>query len=153
VVNSVLPDFIISLGVEPEKQGYVSSMGLFKQMFDNSGDIWRSFGPQWCVDAVDTALLHIAGLVCPGTKCAQTTTSQASVSHANTISEPDPDEGVELSNVVAREKAEDLLRWMGKPGWRPLDDVLKEVSDPLIQISFLIFFPQVRPLLCSDLCH
>jgi nucleoside-diphosphate-sugar epimerase len=68
VVNSVLPDFIIGLGIEPKKQGYVSSMGLFKQMFDNSGDVWRSFGPQWCVDAVDTALLHIAGLVCPGTK-------------------------------------------------------------------------------------
>jgi nucleoside-diphosphate-sugar epimerase len=65
VVNSVLPDFIIGLGISPEKQGYVSSMGLFKQIFDNSGDTWRSFGPQWCVDVVDTALLHIAGLLSP----------------------------------------------------------------------------------------
>jgi nucleoside-diphosphate-sugar epimerase len=64
-VNSVLPDFVIGLGINPEKQGYVSSMGLYKQMFDRSGDTWRSFGPQWCVDAVDTALLHIAGLSCP----------------------------------------------------------------------------------------
>ncbi|RYP78483.1 hypothetical protein DL771_000436 [Monosporascus sp. 5C6A] len=68
VVNSVLPDFVIGLGINPEKQGYVSSMSLFKQMFDNSGDTWRSFGPQWCVDAVDTALLHIAGLLCPHTE-------------------------------------------------------------------------------------
>lgn len=65
VANSVLPDFVIGLGVDPERQGFVSSMGLFKQMFDNSGEGWKSFGPQWCVDAVDVALLHVAGLVCP----------------------------------------------------------------------------------------
>jgi nucleoside-diphosphate-sugar epimerase len=68
VANSVLPDFVIGLGVDPGRQGFVSSMGLFQQMFDNSGDAWRSLGPQWCVDAVDVALLHIAGLVCPNTK-------------------------------------------------------------------------------------
>ncbi|KAE8822905.1 hypothetical protein PTNB85_08911 [Pyrenophora teres f. teres] len=68
VVNSVLPDFVIGLAVKPEQQGFASSMALFKQMFENSGDAWRSFGPQWCVDAYDVALLHIAGLVCPHAK-------------------------------------------------------------------------------------
>ena len=43
--------------------------------------------------------------------------------------EPSPDEGEDLSNVVGRQKAEDLLSWMGKPGWRPLDESLKAVSD------------------------
>ena len=68
VVNSVLPDFIIGLGVNHKKHGYVSSMGVFKQMFDDSGAMWRSFGAQWCVDGVDTALLHVAGLLHPHTK-------------------------------------------------------------------------------------
>lgn len=65
VVNSVLPDFVIGLGPNPGRQGFASSMGLYKQMFDNSGDMWRSFGAQWCVDAIDVALLHIAGLTNP----------------------------------------------------------------------------------------
>lgn len=67
-VSSVLPDFIIGLGVDVEKQGYASSMGVFKQMFDDSGATWRSFGPQWCVDGVDTALLHVATLLHPHQK-------------------------------------------------------------------------------------
>lgn len=64
-VSSVLPDFVLGLGPNPERQGFASSMGLFKEMFDNSGEMWRSFGAQWCVDVVDVALLHIAGLTCP----------------------------------------------------------------------------------------
>jgi hypothetical protein len=48
--------------------------------------------------------------------------------------DPTPDEGEELSNVVGREKAEGLLKWMGRSGWRPLDEALKEVSDPLVVV-------------------
>lgn len=163
-VNSVLPDFIIGLGIHPEKQGYVSSMSLFKQMVDNSGDTWRSFGPQWCVDAVDTALLHIAGLSCPYTKNQRifayghrktwkdfierlekmyphhkfpgklpTLFSILQIDGKLTWTlEPNLNEGKELSNVVERKKAEELLKWMGKSGWRPLDEVLREVSDPIV---------------------
>lgn len=43
--------------------------------------------------------------------------------------EPSPDEGNDLSNIVTQGEAEDLLRWIGKPGWRPLDESLREVSD------------------------
>ena len=67
VVNSVLPDLIVGLPVSIEKQGYVSSMAFIKQLFDNDGTVWRSFGPQWCVDVVDTALLHVATLLHPKT--------------------------------------------------------------------------------------
>lgn len=47
----------------------------------------------------------------------------------NAPSEPSPDEGEDLSNVVGREQAVELLKWMGKSGFRPLDESLKEVSD------------------------
>ena len=46
--------------------------------------------------------------------------------------DPDPNEGEDLSNVVGRERAEALLKWMGRPGWRPLDETLKEACDTMI---------------------
>ena len=48
------------------------------------------------------------------------------------VSDAYPDEGEDLSNVVGREKAEELLKWMGNPGWRPLDEILKEVCDTMV---------------------
>ncbi|KAH9878176.1 hypothetical protein J1614_003393 [Plenodomus biglobosus] len=144
VVNSVLPDFVIGLAVKPEQQGFASSMALFKQMFENSGDAWRSFGPQWCVDAYDVALLHIAGLVCPHAKNERifayahrkTWTDfirRLQESYPNhQFPEPDPHEGRDLSNVTGRERAEDLLKWMGSSGWKPLGESLKEVSDYIL---------------------
>ncbi|KAF2724201.1 NAD(P)-binding protein [Polychaeton citri CBS 116435] len=144
VVNSVLPDFVIGLGANLEKQGHVSSMGIFKQMVDGSGTMWRSFSPQWCVDSVDTALLHIAGLLHPHTEnerifaYAHRKTWTDFVQRLDKMypnhkfPDPIPDEGEDLSNVIGREKAEDLLKWMGKPGWRPLNEMLKEVCDTLV---------------------
>ena len=38
-------------------------------------------------------------------------------------------EGQDLTNVPGREDALNLLRWMGKSDWKPLNESLKEVSD------------------------
>ena len=46
--------------------------------------------------------------------------------------ESDSNEGEDRSNVVARKQAEDLLRWMGRPGWLSLDDSLKKVCDTML---------------------
>lgn len=67
-VNTVLPDFVIGLPINLGKQGLASSMMFLKQMFYNAGEDFRAFYPQWCVDSVDTALLHLAALLEPGTK-------------------------------------------------------------------------------------
>lgn len=48
------------------------------------------------------------------------------------FSDPNSDEGEDLSNVVGREKAENLLKRMGKSGWRPLDETLQEVCDTMV---------------------
>ncbi|USP77765.1 hypothetical protein yc1106_05039 [Curvularia clavata] len=145
VANSVLPDFVIGLGVDPERQGFVSSMGLFKQMFDNSGNAWRSFGPQWCVDEVDVALLHIAGLLCPHASnqrifayahrktWSDFITKLQKMYPNHRFPEPSPHEGQDLSNVTGRGSARNLLKWMGNSDWKPLDESLKEVSDFIVQ--------------------
>ncbi|KAK5738452.1 hypothetical protein LTR17_005980 [Elasticomyces elasticus] len=47
---------------------------------------------------------------------------------------PDPpeNEGVDMANVVGRDRAEGLLKWLGKDGWRPMEESMKEVCDTLV---------------------
>lgn len=65
--NSVLPDVILGLPLNPAKQGLGPSGSMLKSLWDHD-DIWKYFSPQYVVDVKDTALLHLAGLVKPDVK-------------------------------------------------------------------------------------
>ena len=65
VANSVLLEFTVGLPVSLENQGYPTSIGLMKLLWE-SQDGWQMIYPQHMVDVRDGALLHLAGLVHPG---------------------------------------------------------------------------------------
>jgi nucleoside-diphosphate-sugar epimerase len=72
VFNAVLPDTIFGEILSPEKQGIPSTAGLVKMLFDarEEKDVGMlSFvAPQWYIDVVDNAKLHIAALLHPEVK-------------------------------------------------------------------------------------
>lgn len=34
-----------------------------------------------------------------------------------------------MANVVGRKEAEDALKWLGKEGWRPMEESMREIFD------------------------
>jgi len=71
VINAVLPSTTFGGILNPEKQGIPSTAG-FLQMFYNAQKVedvqfaMAFVKPGWYIDVIDTARLHIAGLVDPG---------------------------------------------------------------------------------------
>lgn len=166
-VNAVLPDFVLAMPPNVAKQGFASTADILRQLLTGSREAWRSFYPQYCVDGVDTALLHIAGLVhpevvgegifayahpktntgfikrlerlysdraFPGTSTV-TAAEGVGARWLTSLPDPPPDEGQDLSNIIGRGRAEELLEWMGRPGWKPLDENLKGVCDTILQYT------------------
>lgn len=69
VGNTVLPDVILGLPLNPAKQGLGPTATMCKTMWDDDASgPWKLFYPQWVIDIEDTTLLHVAGLVHPELK-------------------------------------------------------------------------------------
>ena len=47
------------------------------------------------------------------------------------LKDPPPNEGLDMANIVGQKKAEDCLKWFGKPGWRPMEESMREAFDAL----------------------
>ncbi|EMC92261.1 hypothetical protein BAUCODRAFT_27580 [Baudoinia panamericana UAMH 10762] len=142
VVNAVLPDFICGLPVKLEKQGYGPSCGMLYALW-NHDDRFKLLYPQFLVDAGDAALLHIVALLKPDVRNERIFAYAHNRTWTDTIPRlrrmypnhtfPDPpeNEGVDMANVIGQKRAEELLKWMGQPGWRPMEESLKEVCDTM----------------------
>lgn len=48
--------------------------------------------------------------------------------------DPPENEGSDLSRVVDQPKAEALLKWLGQPGWRPMEDSMRDAFDRLAEV-------------------
>lgn len=69
VFNAVLPETTFGAVLSPEHQGIPSTAGLVRMLFDGQGlDILHWVQPQYFIDAVDCARLHVAALVHPDAK-------------------------------------------------------------------------------------
>ncbi|KAI1409921.1 NAD(P)-binding protein [Hypoxylon sp. FL1857] len=65
--NSILPETVIGEVLDPKNQGYPSTCGMVKWIFDGINlEIVRGIPPQWHVDTRDTGLLYVAALITPG---------------------------------------------------------------------------------------
>jgi hypothetical protein len=62
--NSVLPDFVIGLGIDHAKQGYGPSTNAL-YAFWKGDELFKMLPPQYAIDVRDTALLHMGGLLHP----------------------------------------------------------------------------------------
>ncbi|KAK5128979.1 hypothetical protein LTR85_000312 [Meristemomyces frigidus] len=144
VANSVLPDFVTGAPVKFEKQGHMSSGMLLYSLWTGGNPMWKALYPQFMIDSKDNALLHVGALLHPDYKCERV----FGYAHPKTwtdwiarlkkmyqdhdFPEPPENEGHDMANVTARPRAEALLKWLGQPGFRPMDESLKENCDLMV---------------------
>jgi nucleoside-diphosphate-sugar epimerase len=69
IFSSVLPDTCFGAVLEPNRQGIPSSAGMLRMLFEGQNLEYLKFvQPQWFIDVVDTAKLHVAALIEPSVK-------------------------------------------------------------------------------------
>lgn len=56
---------------------------------------------------------------------------RATVTNEISAIDPPENEGWDLSTIVDQPKAENLLIWLGQPGWRPMEDSMRDAFDKL----------------------
>ncbi|KAK3109926.1 hypothetical protein LTR53_016321 [Teratosphaeriaceae sp. CCFEE 6253] len=142
VANSVLPDFITGLPINVEKQGYGPSSGMLVGIWKGD-EFFKVLPPQWAIDVKDTALLHVAALLAPdaqservfGYAFSKTWTDWIGKMRKwypdHTFIDPPENEGADMPNILGRDRAEGLLKYLGQDGWRPVDESIREVCDTL----------------------
>ena len=130
VVNTVLPDGNVGLPISPQHQGWPSTMGFLKALFDGDEVKGKVLPPQHAVAVTDTALVMLAALLHPGVKGERLFAYAEPKNNNDTLAifrKMLPErrflgdavgEGRDLSVVVGKERAEALLRWIGGEGWR-----------------------------------
>ncbi|KAK6854060.1 hypothetical protein PG995_010872 [Apiospora arundinis] len=133
-VNTVLPDFTSRGRAWARRPTFWGALWTGDESF-------RFLPPHYMVDTGDVGLLHVGALLHPDFKRERV----FGYAHRKTWTDwiqrlrgmypehkfPDPpeNEGQDLSNVVGRPRAESLLKWLGQPGWRPMEESMKEAFD------------------------
>lgn len=78
VANTVLPDYVLGTVLNVEKQGFPSSVGIMKTVWD--GDMAMPstmLPPQYEIDAADCAMLHVAAMCKQNPQPPQTSPSRS----------------------------------------------------------------------------
>ncbi|KAL5360728.1 NAD(P)-binding protein [Aspergillus floccosus] len=142
VLNSVLPSITFGKILAPEIRG--STQSLIRNILRGDGSAMNFIPPQWYVDVVDNARLHVAALLSPSVTferifafaAPQNWTEVIRILRKlrpdNSVIPPEPkDEGCDLSDVLPSKRAEEILRsFFGRPGWVQLEDSIAEgISD------------------------
>ena len=134
----MLPDTLWGRVLDLEHQGYPSSVGILKSIYDGGPS---AFLPCYSVDVQDSALLHVAALTFPDVKgqrifAASTPWNSQSIVQLlkglfpqRDIPEEVPDLGVDLTVFKEAGKAEELLRRMGKKGWTDLETSVERTCE------------------------
>ncbi|KAK5124646.1 hypothetical protein LTR85_001359 [Meristemomyces frigidus] len=146
-VNIVLPEFNSGVPLSVEHQGYPTSAGNLKAVFEGDYTTAKFFPPLHYIHVVDDALLHIAALLHPGAKSERIFSAHQSKNMNTTLAlfrrlyperrfmEDDPTEGENLAVYAEKPRATELLRWMGKDEWTGMEESFKELADSLILVE------------------
>ncbi|POS72901.1 hypothetical protein DHEL01_v208709 [Diaporthe helianthi] len=142
VVNTVLTPVNFGKSIDPVHQGYPSSAvipaGLWRGQLTS---FHRLFPAQWFIDHGDTGRLHVAAAIFEHVKDQRIFGFAGRFSMDEILdilrkAAPDrkfPDNfsgGRDLTEIKPRDKAEQLLRDLGRPGWVTLEEsILANVSD------------------------
>jgi nucleoside-diphosphate-sugar epimerase len=143
VANAVLPN--CNFG-EIFVEGQVGSTGSFlRTIYEDDGKHgenvgWKNMDPQWFVDVVDDARLHVAALLFPDVENERIFAFAEPFNWDDVfkiIEEVDPGHKLpenpqspndrDLSEIAEKPRAEELLRRMGQDGFRSLKDTVREV--------------------------
>lgn len=139
VFNAVLPNCNMGKALSPKHQGTPSTTGWIKAAWEGFGDNQeaKEMPPQYYVNVQDTARIHLAALTYPDVKNERLFAFAAPFNWNDVLASfrkthPDhkviddlPNLGKDLSKV-ANERAEELLKRLGRPGWTSLDDSLND---------------------------
>ncbi|KNG49345.1 aldehyde reductase [Stemphylium lycopersici] len=142
VANAVLPDFVTGASM-PHAKPNVGPMSFALEALWSGGESWKFLGPQWMIDAEDTSLLHLGALLHPEYQgerifgCAHRKnwtdwiTRLRKMYPNHQFPDPPKEEGENMEKIVNQPRAEALLQWAGKAGFRPMEESIKEVFDTM----------------------
>jgi nucleoside-diphosphate-sugar epimerase len=142
VFNTVLPNANMGKVLSPQHQGYPSTAGWVKALwdgFEGSEDVAFNH-PQYFVNAQDNARVHVSALIYPDVQ------NERLFAFADTYTWNDiltifrklypgrkfiddiPNLGKDLSKV-ANQRAEELVKRFGRPGWTSLEETIKDATE------------------------
>lgn len=145
VLNTVLPNANMGLVLSTEHQGYPSTAGWIRALwngFDGHEDL-KFNPPQYYVNVQDNARVHVAAIIFEDVAGERLFTFAHPYTWNSILAifrklypqrkfiDDIPDIGRDLSKV-ANERAEELLKRFGLPGWTNLESSVKAVTDTLI---------------------
>lgn len=137
--NSILPETVIGEVLDPKNQGFPSTCGMVKWIFDKTNlEIFRGIPPQWHIDTHDTGLLYVAALITPGVneerlfgfgdryswpKVAEILKQLYPQKDIPTLEDMGWDQ-----TEVPNERALELLRGLGQSRWTTLEESVKALA-------------------------
>ncbi|KAF6807413.1 aldehyde reductase II [Colletotrichum sojae] len=133
VVNSVLPNMNFGKSLDVVNQGHPSSSGLFVFLMKGARTPAMLDVPMYYVDVQDTGLLHVAGAVLPDVE-GERIFGFAEPYNWNKVlgilRKQNPDRKFHDDYhsdeyplfIKPRDRAEELLRRFGRPGWTPMEE-------------------------------
>ncbi|KAF2135660.1 uncharacterized protein K452DRAFT_354301 [Aplosporella prunicola CBS 121167] len=142
VLNAVLPNINFGKSLDPFNQGHPSTSGLVVELFKGNTEAFAGLPAQYFVDVQDTALLHVAAAIHPGVEN-ERVFAFAEPCNGDSILKilrklypgkkfPENFQSdKDLSKIVPRARAEELLRDMGKSGWTSMQESVKLNTEDL----------------------
>ncbi|KAF2096617.1 aldehyde reductase [Rhizodiscina lignyota] len=145
VLNCVLPNMNIGHILSVKDQGYPSTSGWVRALWDGfKGHEDLEYNPpQYYINVQDNARVHIAGLIYSDVKGERLYSFAHPYNWNDMLAvlrklypdrkfhEDYSDIGHDLSKV-ANERAEELVKRFGQPGWTSLEDSIKAVTDTIV---------------------
>jgi nucleoside-diphosphate-sugar epimerase len=139
VANAVLPNNNIGTVLNVKQQGYPSSVGFFKMIWDDKlEELTNTIPPQYYIDVQDDARLHIAALLLHEVKDERVFGFATTFTYNKLLAvfrkaapghkfpEDLKQEDVHLA-TVPNSRAEELLKKVGRKGWVSLQESIKNM--------------------------
>jgi len=142
VLNTVLPNMNFGAILDPANQGYPSTAGLLAALFKGKTKPLSYYPPQYFVDVQDVGRLHVAAAIHPDVQSERIFAFAEAVNGdklLDVLRRLYPDRafpnnfqsGRDLTEIVPRARAEQLLRDMGHDGWTSLEESMRRNTEGL----------------------
>jgi len=135
-LNSIVLGHVLGSVLNVEHQGYPTSIGMTKMLFEGDTSAVVGLPPQWFVDAQDAARVHVAALARPDVYNERLYTFEESQNYNTVLSvfrklEPDRQFVRDIADAgrgvckIPNKRTADLLKEFGQNGWTRLEDSLR----------------------------
>ncbi|KAH6715236.1 hypothetical protein BKA61DRAFT_722126 [Leptodontidium sp. MPI-SDFR-AT-0119] len=146
VFNAVLPSANFGIVCDPEHQGFPSTTGWLKSLFEGELTLHNFVPPQFAVDTIDCARLHVGALLDTSVENQRlfgyaepyTWNEMLGVFRSmypnRKFMDDLPDAGRDLSTVT-NERAAEVLRKFGRPGFTSLKESIKAATEQILAFT------------------